>query len=512
MPGMGIDNLKHKLLNELMGKLINLLVIILLIFELHHSFYLRGIGYDQIPETSIVLDERTWVWQGLSIRSSGIPAGWSELPVYRKGFGKVDGLNLAYDGIKPNLSNYSNFPKPIHSIVEMDNGKGIRHTVLVQPLIEKAPLGGLILSLWVPSSVKTFTDLVPHDLRKGSLYMAVVTQTLIFVLAWQVFKNPWIGLLSSTLYGNIPIYLLMSRYALLENVMNPFLLLMLILLNFTKDYPHKSKILLVLCGVVAGLATLVKITAWAFVLVGFFLLLYWRIRFKSTAFFLIPAILVGFLYFIWGFYLDPKLFYDIFFHLGTYEGFVGSLNFLTNAVKVNILHFPFEGWWLMGFISLILLPKQKELSSIYSAIIAGLVAAIAFVGYNNPWYYIPLIPFFCIAIASFFWMVATKPSLFNIPIFFLGFFSISFFWGYIVYKTPAELPYWAYQKYNLYRFLFFFFMICGLGWSLYQSKKIKFLWIILMLFIIFYMLIWNERSLFYILSHWGKIPEIVVLE
>lgn len=497
-----------------MTKLVNLLAIILLIFQLHRSFYLRGIGYDQIPDTSIVMDERSWVWQGLSIRSSGIPAGWSELQVYRKGFGKVDGLNLAYEGIKPNLSNYSNFPTPLISIVEMDYGKGIRHTLLVQPLIEKPPLGGLILSLWVPPSVKTFTDLTPHDLRKGSLYMAIVTQALIFVLGWQVFKNPWIGLLASTLYGNIPVYILMSRYALLENVMNPFLLLMLILLNFIKDNPFKSKGLLVICGIIAGLATLVKITAWIFVLAGFFLLFYWRVGLRRASFFLIPAILVGSLYFIWGFYLDYKLFYDIFFSLGTFGGFVGSLNFLTNAVKVNILHFPFEGWWLMGFISLALLPGQKELSSIYGAIIAGLVAALAYVGYNNPWYYLPLIPFCCIAIASFLWRVATKPSVFNTFIFFLGFFSISLFWGFIVYKTPESLPYWAYQKYNLYRFLFFFFIISGLGWSLYNNKlkRFKFIWFILMFLIVFYMLSWNERSLYYILSHWGKIPEIVVLE
>lgn len=495
-----------------MVKLLNLLAIILLIFQLHRSFYLRGIGYDQIPETSIVMDERSWVWQGLSIRSSGIPAGWSELPVYRKGFGDVDGFNLAYGGVKPNLSNYSNFPSPIISIVEMDYGKGIRHTPLVQPLIEKPPLGGLILSLWVPPTVQTFTDLTPHDLRKGSLYMAVLTQALIFVLGWQVFKNPWIGLLASTLYGNIPVYLLMSRYALLENVMNPFILLMFILLNFIKDYPHKSKVLLIFCGVIAGLATLAKITAWTFVLAAFFLLIYWKVDLKKMTFFLIPAILVGSLYFIWGFYIDPKLFYDTFFSLGTYGGFVGSLNFLTNAVKVNILHFPFEGWWLMGFISLALLPKQKELSLIYCAIIAGLVAAIGYVGYNNPWYYLPLIPFCCLAIASFLWRVATKPTVFNTLIFFLGFFSISFFWGFIVYKTPAEAPYWAYTQYNLYRFLFFFFIIGGLAWSFYSRlNRVKFIWFILMFLIIFQMLTWNEKSLFYILSHWGKIPEIVVL-
>lgn len=498
-----------------MGKLLNLLPVILLLFQLYHSFYLRGIGYDQIPETSIVMDERSWVWQGLSIRSSGIPAGWSELQAYRKGFGKVDGLNLSYNGIKPNLSNFSTFPKPLISIVEMDYGKGIRQTLLVQPLIEKSPLGGLVLSLWVPSSVKTFTDLSPHDLRKGSLYIAIFTQALIFVLAWQVFKNPWVGLLASTLYGNIPIYLLMSRYALLENVMNPFLLLMFILLNFMKDYPHKSKFLLIGCGIVAGLATLVKITAWAYVLAAFLLLLYWRIGLKRTSFFLIPAILVGLLYFIWGFYLDPKLFYDIIFSLGTFGGFVGSLNFLTNMVKVNIFHFPFEGWWLMGFISLALLPKQKELSSIYCAIIAGLIGALAYVGYNNPWYYIPIIPFSCIAIASFFWKVATRPNLLNTLIFFLGFFSISFFWGFIVYKTPENLPYWAYQPYNLYRLLFFFFTLSGIGWSLYQSnyqsKKIKIIWFILMFFAVYYILTWNDRSLFYILSHWGKIPDVVIL-
>lgn len=105
---------------------LGLLAVSLLLFSLKHSFDLRRIGYDQVPETFVILDERTLVWQGLSIRSSGIPAGWSNIENYKTGpLGDVLGFNVEINDVSPTLSNWKNFPKPARALKTLDFGRGM---------------------------------------------------------------------------------------------------------------------------------------------------------------------------------------------------------------------------------------------------------------------------------------------------------------------------------------------------------------------------------------------------
>lgn len=500
-----------------LGKnLLAILSVILLSIHLVHSFNLRSIGYDRIPEPFYIMDERTYIWQGLSIRKSGIPMGWiAELQSYpnRVG-GNLKGFNITVNGVLPTLSNYKDFPKPVVAVVEMDYGKGIRHTQLIQPLIEKPPLGSLILGLGVPDKLSSIIDVSPTDFRRVTLYLALVTEILMFLLGWQLFKNPMAGLLSAVLYGSIPTFILLSHYALQENVLTPILLLMLNLLIFAKQNEGKyfSKLGIVLAAVSAGLSSLVKETGWFFILLGIFLLWFWKFPRRLIILFTLVAVSLGILYFLWVLYLAPDLFFKLFLAEGVNKGFVGSLNLLTSITKVNIINFPFEGWWLTGFISLLFIPKEKRYVPIFASIIAILLSALCLIGFNNPWYFMPLIPFMCLALTYLLWKVIFNPSLFEIMFFFLTIFSISFFWGYIVYKNPSDIPHYQYQPFNLYRILFVLFLGSGLVWEfLPKVKRFKIFWIILMIGIIYQTIIWNDRALFYILSHWGKIPSMFIL-
>lgn len=494
-----------------------ILVFILLFLVLKHSFYLRSIGYDQIPETYVVLDERTWVWQGLSIRKTGIPAGWSQLQAYKKGFGgAVEGLNVSVDEKRPTIQNFANFPKPALAVLEFDYGKGTRHTPIVQPLIEQPPLGGLILSGLVSSNVKTFTDLTPFEFRKTSLWLGVLTGILIFILGWQVSNNPFVGLIGTGIYGSAPTFILLSRYALLENVLSPLMLLMINLLIFGKNLKDSNrryglmnwKFILILSGIASGLAALSKITGWLVLPLGIILLLYFRIKTKELLFFAIPAVFVGLLYFIWALYLAPGLFLDIFLYQSVERGFIGSLNFLTAATRVGILNFPFDGWWIGGFLSLILIPFRKEYTPIFIGAAVVILITLLTGGANFPWYFIPMIPFMCLSTALFIWQVATNPRFVSIIIFFLVFVSSTFYWGYGVFQ--ASLLSTNYQQpYGIYRILLIFFVAAGLILSIQSRfKKLNYLWFIFMVVFILILIRFNERSIYFILSNWGKLPSL----
>lgn len=496
--------------------LITSLSVIILSIHLVHSFNLRSIGYDRIPEPYVVMDERTYIWQGLSIRRSGIPIGWvAELQSYTKRIGgNLNGFNITVDGKFPNFTTYRDFPKPAVAVVEMDYGKGLRHTQIVQPFLEKPPLGSLILGALVPSNIQRVEDVSPNDFRKMSLYLATLTEILIFLLGWQIVRNPFFGLLAAVLYGSVPIFILLSHYALLENVLTPLGLLMLNLLIWIHNYPKRqfSNWGLFSAGVVAGVAALTKESGWSFIFLGMFLLWFWKFDRKSLILFSLTSICLGLLYFIWVLYLAPTLFKALFLAEGVNKGFVGSLNLLTSITKINIINFPFEGWWLTGFISFLLIPKERRYVPVFASIIAILLSALVLIGFNNPWYLIPLIPFMCIGMASIVWRVITNPALFESMLFFLTLFSISFFWGFILFHNPEGIPHYQYQPFNLYRLFFILSLGIGLLWQFAPwLKKFKFLWIIFMIVLLYQIIQWNDRSLFYILSHWGKIPPVFTL-
>lgn len=497
-----------------------IITLILLLLILKQSFYLRSIGYDQIPETFVILDERTNVWHGLSIRQTGVPSAWSNLNVYMKGFGgEVDGLNVKIDGKNPNLTNFYTFPKPGVAITEYDFGRGLRHLRFVQPYLDHPPIGALILSGLVSQNVKTFSDLLPADFRRTSLWLGTATGVMIFLLGWQISRNPFIGLLSAAIYGSVPTYSLLSRYALLENVLNPLMLITLNLLIFAKSIIEKHvgqkaslvNGILIAAGIFSGLTALTKIIGWFMLVVGVLLLYYWRIDRKRILFFVIPATVVGLLYFAWGLYLDPKLFADIIFYQGMDRGFVGSLNFLTTLGGISIANFPFDGWWIGGFLALLMLVYKKEYVPIIFSALVYLVMALFLGGANYPWYYIPLIPLMSIATALLFWRIATQPSFLLIMIFFLVYFSSSFYWGYGVFQADKLSTNYM-QPYQMYRLMLIVFLSAGLGSLFYSRFKFKSLylkiWFIFMLVVVYQLWKWNGQSILFILSHWGRFPAL----
>lgn len=478
--------------------------IILLVATIILGNSLRTPGYGSIPEPFVILDEHTNVWHGLSIRSSGIPAAWSILDAYKRDSydggagGYTEGFNVSVEGEKPVFSNYSSFPKPAIAVGEFDFGRGLSQTQIVQPYLDHPPFGALVLSLFVNGDAKTFSDLNNYDMRQSALVLAVATQILIFILTLQLTKRPLVGLIASLTYSTVPSYVLMSRYALLENVMSPLILLNLSLFIFAKE--RQTKWLLILAGVIGGLIALTKLTGWVFVLGFVSLLIIWKYKVKEVLYYLVPAILLGVLYFAWGLYLAPKLFIDLMV-LQSGRDFIGSINLLVTFFRVTVYNFPLDGWWIGGFLSLLFIPKDKVYLPLIALILTGIFSATAISGANYPWYFITLIPFMCIGIAIFFYQLAINPSFKAILLAFFTFVSSSFYWGYGVYQKT--------QPFMMYRFLLILFLGMAAFWSLGKRnakyKKAWFVGIMALLLIIFAL---NRRSMFFILDNWGKLPLI----
>jgi 4-amino-4-deoxy-L-arabinose transferase-like glycosyltransferase len=478
---------------------------VLLVFSLKLGADLRKIGYNVIPDPFIILDEHANVWHGLSIRDTGVPAAWSILSAYiahseKTGAGgAIDGFSLTVADQKPNLKNFSSYPKPVIGIEEYDFGRGLSHTRIVQPYLDHPPLGALALSMFVSKDAKTFGDVNNFDLRRTSLYLAIITQILIFVLALLITKKPLVGIIAATAYATIPSYLLLTRYALLENVLTPLLLLDLILLVIAKR--KSSKALLIAAGILGGLMALTKLAGWVFILAFVALLAYWRFKIKDILLYAIPAVLVGLIYFAWGLYLAPQLFLDLFVFQSLERGFIGSINLLVTFFRVGIFNFPLDGWWIGGFVALLLIPRKKEYLPMVFAVVAALVSALVLVGANFPWYFIPLIPFACIAIGQFLYDLATSPTFANIMISFFVFVSSSFYWGYGVFQKS--------QPFNIYRIMFILFLAAGSFWALYKKAgKYHKIWFVAVMLLLLMLMFLNRRSLFFILDNWGKFPLI----
>ncbi len=490
----------------------------LLIFILFKTGSLRNLSYHLIPESYVILDERANVWAGLGIRQSGIPAAWSILKAYSNVInGGTDKFNLTADDKSPSFLNFRNFPKPVRGVVDIEYRVGtILQTPLMQPWLDHPPLGVLILSSAVSSQVDKFTDLIPEEFRRTSLYLAVITGFLIYLLGWQVFKNPLIALIAVTIYGTGSAFLLLSRYALLENALNPFILLCLNLLVFAnylwlkKKHSKHVKTLIIISGIFTGMSALIKLSGWTMLPIGIALLYFWKMGKKNILLFSIPALLIGLLYAVWGLYLGPEIFLNIFKYQAIERSFIGSINFLVTLGHIGIKNFPLDGWWTGGFIALLLLPRKKEFLPVFVGAVGFLLSALFLGGANYPWYFIPMIPFLVLAAAYLIWQVATELSFKKILVFFLLFFSTSMYWGYGVYEAAREVTNYQ-QPFMIYRLSLVFFLVAALIRKYvprFQNKKFKIVWFLAVMSFCLLMFYLNVRGFRFILTNWGKLPSI----
>lgn len=497
-------------------KKIFLILSIFISFLIIYKFgYDRWIGYSQIPDNGI-FDERNYALQGISLRKNGVPIGWSDLGIYSNIPKEVEiitmkDLGINVNNITPKLQNIKALYKPVISVNEFDYGFGTRHVRFVQPFLDHPPLGGLIYSLGLPKDVNNFADIRPYDYRTPALYLAVITSVLIFLLAYQVFKNPFVSLLSVIVYNSVPTYLLASRYALLENVVAPISLLSLNFLIPAVKGIKKNKnstILLLISGITAGFIFLAKESGVGFILAEILLLIYYKVPKKKSFWFLSGVSLPIILYLTWGFWFFGDFFFKVML-ANSQRGFIGSLNFIKIFSNLGFKPFSLDGWWIFGFLSVILLffGDRKKFAPILIPFICELFVILFLSGINYPWYYFALIPYLSVAAGYILWKVIYEPDAVLLPIFFLFPLSSSLYWGYTVrHGEPSNL---------LYRIILVIFTTASVIRLICPNKKyVRILWIIFSVLIIAGLVKLNHSSILYIIANWNKniVPTFSVID
>jgi 4-amino-4-deoxy-L-arabinose transferase-like glycosyltransferase len=497
-----------------MKKVFILLGIFLSTFVIYFFAKDRWIGYETVPDNKI-FDERNYALQGISLRTNGVPIGWSDIGEYTKmpaqiGETTLSGFSILVGGVKATPSNLKSFPYPVYAVDQLDFGFGNQHLRFVQPFLDHPPLGGLIYSLGIPKNAKNFLDIKPADYRKPALYLAIITSILLFALVFQTFKNPFIATLSVIVYNSVPTYLLATRYALLENLVAPLALLMLNLLLLAHGLSKKRKtslFLIILSGLTAGLTILAKESGIGFLLGGIILLIIYKTGRLKVFSYLGASLLPVVTYICWGWWFFPSLFEKIFL-INSTRKFLGSINFINIFQGVGFQNFPYDGWWIWGFISVIFLVYlgRKVAMPLTVPFLCSLFTILFFTSINYSWYYFALIPFLAAASGYALWKLITKPDPILLATFFLFALSSSFYWGYTVFHLPPNGL--------TYRILITFFTVAGLIRIIFSKTKIIVTgWAIVFCLLIFEVIKWNSFSILYIVANWGKlaIPTFPVL-
>jgi hypothetical protein len=481
-----------------------------LVFITYQGSLLRQIGYERIPENKI-FDERNYALQGISIRKSGIPIGWSDSGAYDNGFKPEDtqaGLpdfNITAWGNSPTIKNFNMFPKPLYIVREYNLGYGVQQVKLVQPFLDHSPIGGLITSAKIPKNISDFSDIKPEDYRKPMLTIGVIVSVLLAIYTYLVTGSIITSLITTALYNTVPTYLLISRFALLENILIPFILIQLIFLHFAKEDKKYSLVFLVLSGIFSGLGILIKEASLGIMISSLVVLIYIaKHKVQKILIFLSCSAIPVIIYILWGLWMSPKLFLEVFL-FNTSRGFFGSLNFLSIIPSLRFANFPLDGWWVWGLISVIYLAfrKPKQYSELLIPFGGYLLFLLFLSNANYPWYYFPLIPFICITSAISILDIAKRPVVGLIVPFALIPLSSSLYWGYSVFNLPPQI--------QIYRVIIFGFILIGILKSTKPKNNIlNLFWLFICFGVMAAIIKWNRSSIFYIITNWNNLPQITL--
>lgn len=494
-------------------KLISLIIsIIILTVVLQQSSFYRWFGYETIPAPTNT-DEFNYVWQGLSLRSSGLPIGWVTFsylyrePKYRSRGGNVVGFNFVTEGKKIDLGEFQKDRKPLVAVEQINYNKGLEYMFFAAPFFDHPPLGGLIYSLGEGKDVKEFKQVKPAEFRRPALVLATVTSVLLFIFIFLVTDNPWVGLLSAIIYSTAPTFLLATRTAFLENVEPPFILVHLIILFLAvKIYTNEPSrkvvyLLFILSGLSGGLAFLAKEAALGFLIGSTILLIINKISKKVFLTFVLAEILPIASYFIWGIWLQKDLFLDV-LKANSERGYFGAIKLVTMLEALKFKDFPVDGWWVWGLLSFFIISvkiKQKSLLFLIIPLLFHLLLLLFLGSPNYPWYLISLIPFLAGCSAIVIWQVYEKPNIALNLVFFLIPFSSSYYWGRVALSLPPSIAHYRYT------FAVFFFVFV-LRWLYGKNSIVKIIWVVFWVLMIKKIYTFNQLFIPYLISHWGNLP------
>lgn len=349
------------------------------------AFFLRKQNYAEIPIPGQSTDEYSYSWVGLSLLQTGMPIGISGLENYQNVFKKYVNVNRFYQvtGGDPMTINY--------------------------PWMDHPPLLGLITGGYAHLvGARVFEDTLALFIRRPMIIISTISVALVIIFCYLNFGF-FTALFAGSIYGSIPLVVLSSRMIQAENALIPCLLLCLITISLY--FKTKLDRWLLATALVAGVATLFKLTGFVcHLFVAFSLLAYYQKidrRFLiDMVYFLCLSLPITGLFIFYGLAYDPATFVNIV--LSNYHRFYGigpsAIYDLIRQQRLTQGKILPEVWLFIGWFSFIIssldLKKQSLIQKLIPlSVIAYLIVYIFFGSLPYGWYTFPFWPLLTIAFA-----------------------------------------------------------------------------------------------------------------
>jgi len=362
-----------------------LLIIILL------AYFLRINNYNEIPPPGESADEYSFTWLGLSLLQVGKPIAGSGLAPYIPTLKYINVDGYYHRTYSPNPS------------------------AVVSPWFDHPPLFGLLTGGYAYlKGIHNFADASISLIRKPMIWIGVLNVFLLFIFV-RIISDIKIAFVSALIYATEPLIVISSRMAQAENLLITFFLLSLI--TFHAYFKTKKDTYFWLAIVIAGVATLVKVSGWSIAISLILLTAVSNSKEKMlrSLSILLGVLLIFLLFPLYGYIYDWALFKEIFYSntarsLG--DG-IGILN--TFFFKQNITKTFGSGWIPLGWISLAILTYVKTRSLkkdwIILPVISYLLIYLTFGSQGYGWYKFPFFPFLIAAIGTLLIQTIKYPNI-----------------------------------------------------------------------------------------------------
>ncbi len=429
----------------------------LLFFILILGFLLRNNNLYTWPREGATFDEYAWTWLGINLIQKQVPISWSSQPQY------TNREHLIYRGAA---------------------------FFLVKPYLEHPPLFGLVAgSFALLNGAKDMYHIDLKTIRPLAVILGLLSILLVYLLTKELYDKKT-ALVSAILYATIPTIVIGSRIVQNENFFIPMWLFALLFAS--KYLKTKKSFYRNIAAVICGLLILAKIP-WIAGAGSIILIFSYLKRYKDIFKFLLIAVPIGLLYFVYGLILDAKLFIDLWgLQLNRYDISFSSLYALFQKPYL-IDRFYLDGWIYFGWFAFLLL--LGNLKKNYFVILPLLSYFIIFLSgipdeAGHGWYRYPFYPFLIISIALFIkeyfaknWVLSFLFLIFTGVTLFQNTWAQVFGFSYIIFRlvilgwglslVPLFLPFKPFKKLGVvicYVWLIIFIMLNIWSVMLYNEQ------------------------------------------
>ncbi len=362
-----------------------LIIISLSIFA---AIFLRSYKYMYLP-WSTHGEELLYVWSGYSLLTKGVPISWSNLNAYQP-------KNVYFDGLIGNPKFHNTFG-----------------TKLFKPWLDEPPLFSLIVG---PPLVLTHTGTL-HDIPPAAVFRLPMLLISLFILIF-IYKLAnylfgfWPAFWAVFIYGFSPLIILSNRLAVPENLITLLFLILAYLTLKLKEKPRQLVNYTIIISLIAGLS---KPTGLFISLLPAVYL--WKRKKHRLSFIslIIPQLLFWFIFGLYGYHYDWKLFIGLIHQQGFRPAGFTSLAYLLSTPAYDI--FPMlDNWYYLHLLSIFSLivywrwAKDKKIEFILWSIFTWLFIFVLSSGQTDllPWYRYPLFTFSAITFGFLFTKLIQK--------------------------------------------------------------------------------------------------------